>query len=80
MQGELFEVGERLQKLRTCTPAPIGSGPEGRRCGDCAAYSHVEYHDKTYRKCAKMQRWWTHGAGSDIRAKWPACREFEPEA
>lgn len=59
------------------TPAPVGSGPEGMTCRQCEFYTRVDYQAGTYLKCGLMQKQWTHGAGTDIRAKWPACSEFK---
>ncbi|HEY0838287.1 MAG TPA: hypothetical protein VGE72_30555 [Azospirillum sp.] len=55
-----------------------GSGPEGETCGTCAHYTSVRHHDKTYPKCGRAQAAWTHGPGSDIRRKDPACHGWEP--
>jgi hypothetical protein len=32
---------------------------------------------KTYLKCELMKAYWTGGAGSDIKARAPACRRWE---
>jgi hypothetical protein len=46
----------------------------GETCGTCA---HLFAHsrNRTYYKCSIAGI--THGAGSDIRLSWPACREWE---
>lgn len=77
--SELFDVGPRkpLGVANPCTAAPVGSGPEGKTCRDCRHYLRVQYHGKVYRKCGLMERHWTHGPGTDIKAGWAACREFE---
>lgn len=59
------------------TPASVGSGPDGMTCKQCEFYVRVHYQAGIYLKCGKMQKYWTHGAGTDIRAKWTACSEFE---
>lgn len=57
----------------------------GPRCGDCKFRQLVEYHDRKWPKC-----WYpsveeyphprdTNCESSDIRAWWPACRDFEAE-
>jgi hypothetical protein len=51
-----------------------GAGPDGRLCKDCSHFFAV-LADKTYLKCD--QRKITHGAGSDHRARWSACKKFE---
>ena len=50
-----------------------GSGPEGETCGTCEHACRLRYHNKTYYKCEIVQHRWTHGAGSDILLKSPAC-------
>lgn len=50
-----------------------GRGPEGETCGSCQSYAINEYHGKTWRKCELARANWTHGPGSDIRKKDPAC-------
>lgn len=62
-----------------CTPAKIGSGPEGETCRTCVHKVRVKMHDYKYLKCNLMRERWTMGAGSDIKAGWPACREWEPK-
>lgn len=88
-QYELFTVGERgpaqphpgryaSTKRAKPTPAPIGSGPEGETCKTCLHYCRVKYHDKVYLKCGLLRTRWTHGPGTDIKAGWQSCREWEP--
>jgi hypothetical protein len=90
-QHELFsvdEVGERTLlpsavkpgKLRA-TPAKPGTGPEGETCKTCKHYCRVHYHDKVYLKCGLMRAEWSHGPGTDIKASYPACKEWaKPDA
>lgn len=50
-----------------------GTGPEGETCGSCK-------HDvrfRRYHKCGLARRVWTHGRGSDILARSPACKYWE---
>jgi hypothetical protein len=54
-----------------------GTGPEGETCKTCLHYVVKQYHVKTYRKCGLMESVWTHGPGSDILAKSPACKKWE---
>lgn len=53
-----------------------GSGPEGETCRSCKHYTRIHYAG-TYLKCKLMEAHWTHGPGSDIRAKDPACKFWE---
>jgi len=68
-------------KPKTTVPrgyaAPPGTGPEGESCGSCTHAQPMRAGNKKFYKCAKAQWKWTHGVGSDIRLKAPACREWE---
>lgn len=73
---------EELQaRAQQYSPNPLvlryGAGPEGATCGACVHHWRASYHGKRYGKC--NLRPFTHGAGSDHRAKWPACKRFIPE-
>ena len=57
--------------------APPGTGPEGETCKTCRHLFRNEM-SKTYLKCGKAQHKWTGGRASDILARAPACREWEP--
>jgi hypothetical protein len=52
---------------------PPGTGPRGETCATCAHYRRIRHRGGVYLKCGKNERSWTHGAGSDIRARAPAC-------
>lgn len=57
-----------------------GTGPAGETCGGCEHYTRTRSGSlRTFRKCGLMQAHWTHGPGSDIRAKDPACRHWEKD-
>jgi len=58
-------------------PAPLASGPDGETCGSCRFAVKVQHQAGSYYKCELMERYWTHGAGTDIRLKWPACKEHQ---
>ncbi len=58
--------------------SPPGTGPPSETCGTCQFCITVRHHDKLYRKCGLMEQFWTHGPGTDIRRKDPACRDWEP--
>ncbi|HEX4646324.1 MAG TPA: hypothetical protein VH598_12030 [Verrucomicrobiae bacterium] len=60
-------------------PRPPGSGPAGETCWTCDNYRTVHYHNKTYPKCVLIKFRWTHGPGTDIKAKSPACELWQPE-
>lgn len=66
------------RKKITCTPNAIGTGPDGETCKTCHHKKQVRWHGKTYYKCGLMQKYWTHGSGSDIKLKWAACESWEP--
>lgn len=52
-----------------------GRGPAGHFCQDCR---HIvrKVMGKTYLKCWLMQRTWTGGFKTDIRAHSPACQHW----
>ncbi len=58
-------------------PHIIGTGSAGETCKTCKYLVHVGHHDKVYLKCEKMKNKWTHGPGTDIRAKDKACLWWE---
>lgn len=68
----LFGDVEFYRRTNAHADAP-GTGPVDQTCGTCAYYARVKYHDKVYRKCGLMREYWTHGPGTDIRAKDHAC-------
>lgn len=57
--------------------APPGSGPAGETCGSCGHLHRSSTPHRTYFKCDLMQRGWTHGAASDVKARSPACSRWE---
>lgn len=78
-EDTLFGPQEYIEKppefKSNATPAPRGSGPDGETCKTCNSSIRIGYHNKYYWKC-NLKSPWTHGAGSDIRLKWDACRCF----
>jgi len=70
------------QKKRTRYGKPAGyaampgTGPPGETCGSCR-FRVYKTMAKRYQKCALMRRHWTGGSGTDIKARSPACREWE---
>ena len=56
--------------------APPGSGPKGETCRTCLHFTRIRYAG-TYRKCGLMRQHWTHGQGTDILARAPACNRWE---
>ena len=73
---ELLELAKRNKvPSNPCVPAPIGSGPAGETCGTCRHKTYKRLA-KAYMKCGLMQAHWTGGAGSDIKARWPACAQW----
>lgn len=84
-QPDLFDAGPRTapaaknkRHKKTCTAAPIGTGPKGETCQTCQHFYRIKASSKYYLKCGLMRQHWTHGPGSDILARWAACRQWEP--
>lgn len=53
-------------------------------CGSCYFRASLRYHNGTYAKCVlgattdKPGPYVTHSAATDVRAWWPACRDYSP--
>lgn len=56
--------------------APPGSGPTGETCRTCKHLVHKRMAG-TYLKCELMRSVWTGGGGTDVKAKSPACSQWE---
>lgn len=54
-----------------------GTGPEGETCGSCEHSVRVRGGVRKFSKCELMRARWTHGPGSDILLKSPACKKWE---
>jgi hypothetical protein len=50
-----------------------GSGPAGQTCGTCKFATRTGHSRKSYFKCMVIRHRWTHGPGTDILLKSPAC-------
>lgn len=76
---EVPKLTRNGNKRRDETPrgyaARPGSGPEGHFCRDCRHLVR-KHAGNTYLKCWLMQRVWTGGPKTDIRAKSPACEHW----
>ena len=70
---------ERKQLRAVTTPksyaALPGTGPAGETCSSCGHLARRQ-SARTYLKCGLMQRSWTRGAASDVRARAPACNRW----
>lgn len=55
-----------------------GTGPQGETCKTCAHLVRRRF-SKVYLKCGLMKAQWTGGPGSDVKARDPACKKWEPE-
>lgn len=61
--------------------APPGTGPKGETCRTCKHRIHrgnSEGRGRGHQKCAKHPRP-THGPATDILARAPACKFWEPK-
>lgn len=76
---------EAITQARRASPfkayaATPGTGPAGETCRSCLHYTHAansEGRGKKWPKCGLMRALWTHGPGTDIRARSPACEKWE---
>jgi len=58
--------------------APVGTGPVGMACGTCEHIARAIIRSgKGFYKCRLMERYWTHGYGTDIHRKDWACKFWE---
>lgn len=77
-QDALFALPEAAPEapVRKTNPCLLvyGPGPEGAICWDCEHLFRRGYHTRHYLKCDLRKE--TRGAGSDHRARWPACGRF----
>lgn len=70
-------TGRPMQKKERIRAWQIrGGGPAGKKCADCA---HLRAHrrTKTFYKCGLKKI--THGPGTDIGYRDPACADFVQE-
>lgn len=58
---------------------PPGTGPAGETCKTCKHSCRVSGGSKAYWKCGLLRSVWTHGPGSDIKVKAPACKKWEKD-
>jgi hypothetical protein len=74
---------ERKRRKRRLAGRPLGyaalpgTGPEGETCKTCA-HLYRNRMAKTYLKCGLMRAVWTGGGATDVLARSPACRRWEP--
>lgn len=80
MQEELFKVPEHV-KARQANSNPMvrkaGLGPDGAKCKDCRFLIKTKPTNRVYYKCQLVGI--THGAATDVRVGWDACRQYEVE-
>jgi hypothetical protein len=74
----LDAITQQVRKRDKAHPYRPGTGPAGQTCGSCQKCSAIDYHNKRYYKCHVLMKYWTHGPGTDIRKKDPACKSWEP--
>lgn len=73
---ELADIIEAGPNWKRAYPAQPGTGPEGETCKTCE-HLHRNRQAKVYLKCWKMQTVWTGGGGSDVKARAPACSQWQ---
>lgn len=82
---ECVVAGLRLHPDASCDVEDRSTGP---RCKGCVFAVRVEYHNRSYRKCAigidlteqdldEAPRA-SHSEQTDLRLWWPACRDYQP--
>ena len=86
-QRDLLDVGYHpltlvmSRPLRLHADAAPADDPraEGLRCGGCRFRELRNYGVRSWPKCTIGGRE-SHGGGTDCRAWWPACVDFQPKA
>lgn len=71
--------------IRLHADAARERGGTGLTCGGCRFRENLRHHNKSYPKCRMPLRvgertWYprdTHSDSSDVRAWWPACKDFQ---
>lgn len=53
-----------------------GTGPDNETCKTCKHLFSFTMA-KTYYKCLLVKHHWTHGSGTDVKVKTPACDKWE---
>jgi hypothetical protein len=70
-------VVHRTPTVKRGYAAPPGTGPDGKTCADCVhKRSFGRSGGKHFIKCELRRSTWTHGEGTDILARSPACNKF----
>ena len=75
--GPLHELASRHRDASAPKDDPF-------TCGSCYFREAFRYHGRTYVKCLfgetteKPGPYVTHSAATDLRAWWPACRDYSP--
>lgn len=73
----LFKTTARKNTGHAAAP---GTGPFGQTCGTCEHLARTASGSgRVFRKCGLMESTWTHGPGTDIRARDLACSKWEKE-
>lgn len=71
-------VGHHIRLHPDAPPADDKTAP-GPRCGTCWHRTLDTHHNRTYAKCTYGHGTRiSHGAGTDVRAWWPACADHSP--
>lgn len=69
----------RTLRLHSDAPPVDDRHAPGPRCGSCWHRQVLGHHNRSYGKCmADDGGRVSHGAGTDVRAWWPACRDYSP--
>jgi hypothetical protein len=74
--AERRALNTKLRSKKRGHIAPPGTGPEGETCGSCL-HLYRNVMAKTYLKCELNRAKWTGGGGTDVRARDPACRQWQ---
>jgi hypothetical protein len=76
-EAEAYALHKRKSTQPRGYAAPPGTGPKGETCRTCRHRAHSGGGARVYQKCLKNRHNWTHGPGTDILARAPACKFWE---
>ena len=72
-------IDKRHVTQRKGYAAQPGTGPAGETCKSCKHIARIR-RSSTYIKCGLARERWTHGGGTDILTKAPACHYWEAKS
>ncbi len=87
-KGDIVPSAGRRLTIRNANSFARGIHPatgqrlagNGETCATCTHHLHLDWHNRSFHKCAKHRLGLTHSSASDIRTGWAACALWEAKA